>query len=309
MTNIVFLTGGLGNQLFQTANALEISGGNYEYIEFESKSGSPRLNQNGLPEVYDYISFKPKEAKLKVNKLLTKIYRLNLLVSTKRLSMARCWLKQLLVITSSLMISLANRKSIHLQLSNGIGFEHRERIKKQKNRKLLIGYFQSYMYFNNSFVKSVLKLTSNLESLKVAEVVNSYGIADKIVVHIRRSDYLLEENFGILGLEYYANAIGYFKNLGYSNFVVFSDDVYAAKDVLVDFEDSKVEFFEELDLSSSQVLEIMTHGAGLIIANSTFSWWAGYLKKNGSATVVAPTKWFAKKDDPNMLIPDSWVRI
>jgi len=309
MKYIVFLTGGLGNQMFQTANALEIARGDHSKIRFESKSGNPQVNNIGLPEVYDYLNFVPKESSLKANKLLNKIYRFNLLISSNQLNGIRFAIKKAVCLISNLIISIFNRKIVLLLLGNGIGYDKKISEKGQKNDQLIIGYFQSHMYFNEKLVTSIFQLNDISKVAKISEIIYSLDIKQKVIIHVRRGDYVLEDNFGLLGLDYYSKAIAYFRNIDFNNFVVFSDEVTAAKNLFCNFTDINIEFLEEPNLSSCETLDLMSSGAGLVIANSTFSWWAGYLKKNPEAIILAPQKWFLKKNDPNMLIPNQWVRI
>ena len=309
MKSIIFLTGGLGNQLFQTANALKNANGEFKNVSFETKAGQPRVNKFGQPEVYDYISFEPIESNLKTNKLLRKIYRLNLSLSTRKMNGAMLVFKKIITIISSIFVSLFNCKIIFIFSGNGIGFNNDRKSNANRFNKLYIGYFQSYLFSDEAQVKSLYKIQKTSQVSQVFTISEKLKVSDKVVVHVRRGDYLQEEDFGVLGIEYYSQAITYFTNLGFQQFLVFSDEPETAKVLFARFKGIKIQFFEELDLSSSQILEIMSHGAGFIIANSTFSWWAGYLKKDSLATVVAPNKWFAHKIDPNMLLPSEWVRI
>jgi hypothetical protein len=48
----VYLTGGLGNQLFQYAAALSVGNGSEVY--FYEKIGKPRLNSHGKPELFSF---------------------------------------------------------------------------------------------------------------------------------------------------------------------------------------------------------------------------------------------------------------
>jgi hypothetical protein len=305
----VFLTGGLGNQMFQTANALEMARGDTSKITFDSKSGNPRLNNYGLPEVYDYINFIPKESVLKANKVVNKIYRVNLLISSKQLSGISFAIRKVVVFISNLIISLFNRKIILLLLGNGIGYDKKLTKRIRKSNYLIIGYFQSYLFFNEKLATSIFQLNDISKAAKISEIIYNFNIREKVIIHVRRGDYVLEEDFGLLGLDYYSKAISHFKNIGFKDFIIFSDEVAAAKELFCNFRGINIEYFEELNLSSCETLELMSSGAGLVIANSTFSWWAGYLKKNSKAIILAPKKWFFKKSDPNLLIPNQWVRI
>ena len=309
MKNIVFLTGGLGNQLFQTANALKNTNGGFKNLLFESKAGEPRVNKFGQPEVYDYIDFKPIESNLKTNRFLRKIYRLNLLLSTRKLSRAELIIKKMITIISCVLISLFNRKIILISSGNGIGFDNSRKPSARRLNTLFIGYFQSYLYSDEIQIKLLFKLHNASQALQVSVISEKLKIYDKVIVHVRRGDYLQEKDFGVLGMEYYSHAISYFTNLGFRQFLVFSDEPEIAKNLFAKSKGIEIQFFEVSNLSSSQILEIMSRGAGFIVANSTFSWWAGYLKKDVFATVVAPNRWFAHKSSPNMLVPSEWVRI
>lgn len=309
MKHFVFLTGGLGNQLFQVSSALKKNNGLHEKIFFESKAGNPRINKNGVPEVYDYIDFEPLDSNLKVNKFILKIYNLNLILSSKELEKFKLACKHFVTIISSIAISILNYRIILVCASNGIGFNKKHKISPSRFSKLDIGYFQSHLFTNPSMAKSTFRLVKEAEAVRVRNIVDKANIKEKVVIHVRRGDYKLENDFGLLALEYYSNGIEYFKDLGFKKFIVFSDEIGAAVNLLSVLKEEDLTYFEIADLNSSQVLDIMSYGAGFIIANSTFSWWAGYLRKNPSAIVVAPKKWYALKADPNKLIPEDWVRL
>jgi hypothetical protein len=218
-------------------------------------------------------------------------------------------IKKIITIISSIVVSLLNCKIIFIFSSNGIGFDKDRRSSANKFNKLYIGYFQSYLFSDKAQVKSLYKIQKAPQALQVSTISEKLKVHSKVVVHVRRGDYLQEEDFGVLGIEYYSRAITYFRNLGFQQFLVFSDEPETAKVLFAGFKGIEIQVFEESDLSSSQIMEIMSHGAGFVIANSTFSWWAGYLKKDSLATVVAPKKWFAHKIDPNMLLPSDWVKV
>lgn len=62
------------------------------------------------------------------------------------------------------------------------------------------------------------------------------------------------------------------------------------------------------DVSDAETLILMSHASRIVIANSTFSWWAA--RVNGSnKTVIAPEKWFRGLPDPEFLIPNNWIKV
>ncbi|MEA2036717.1 MAG: alpha-1,2-fucosyltransferase [Nanoarchaeota archaeon] len=98
---------------------------------------------------------------------------------------------------------------------------------------------------------------------------------------------------------YYERAMELFPN---GKFIIFSDDTgYCKKrfpDIKVIEGGTELEDFNQLASCEHQ-----------IIANSSFSWWAGYLNPNPSKKVVAPKAWFADGDNSRIGIPKSWIQI
>lgn len=306
MAIVIVLTGGLGNQLFQAAAALNLAGKSDKPILFDTKTGTPRKNREGIVELYDYLNFKPKEFQLSKSKIFKKIYRMNLLISAKQSSY---FISQIISILSTLITSIMTKKMIRIFTSNGIGFDSKNKIKFPTKYILLIGYYQSYLYFNASMARKEFQISDKKSDLKISKLAEDLNINMSVIIHVRRGDYLKENSFGILDLGYYLNAIRYFEKNGYQNFLVFSDDITEARAMFKTLSNEHLNYFEKNDLSSSQVMELMTYAGGFIIANSTFSWWAGYLRKDVKAKVCAPKKWFAGQKDPNCLIPEDWVRM
>ncbi len=101
---------------------------------------------------------------------------------------------------------------------------------------------------------------------------------------------------------YYIDAINLFPN---RKFLIFSDDIEFAKTY---FEGDKFAFDDSTNDIDS--FNRMASCDSQIIANSSFSYWAGYLNKNPSKIVVAPTidKWYADGIE-RTVCPKNWTRI
>jgi hypothetical protein len=62
------------------------------------------------------------------------------------------------------------------------------------------------------------------------------------------------------------------------------------------------------DSHSFESLILMSRSSSLIIANSTYSWWAATLG-NPDKITVCPAKWFVQMEDPQDLYPESWIQV
>lgn len=162
---------------------------------------------------------------------------------------------------------------------------------------LIKGYFQSYKYFNDyeNDIKELFTLPT--EILRTAY----YNTTS---VHVRRGDYInLKDYHGVCDVEYYKNAM---EEIGDSHFLFFSDDMDWVRE---NFKGKNISYSnyddEVIDLALMSICD------NNIIANSSFSWWGGYLNKNKNKKVIAPQNWFGPKGpkDTQDLIPPSWIKI
>lgn len=164
------------------------------------------------------------------------------------------------------------------------------------------GYFQSfraydenirkimrgYIYSNEELFK---KANDSYEKIKsLLEVTND---DDMISIHIRRTDYVLNiEHDYCLPFDYYSQALEIAQK---KKIVVFSDDIDWCrenfnKDI---YNYDKIYFVDINDVAIEFILmSLFKHN---IIANSTFSLWASYISDYDNKIVIAPKQWLAKK--------------
>jgi hypothetical protein len=125
----------------------------------------------------------------------------------------------------------------------------------------------------------------------------------------------LEKNdfIGALAVNYYLDALRLVdRNIEHQikdrPIWIFSDEPFLVKQefaAISEFESAQfIETPDEADPAES--LFLMSAASSIIISNSTFSWWSAALSQG--ATVVAPAKWFKKSEDPDSLIPSTWLR-
>ena len=176
------------------------------------------------------------------------------------------------------------------------------------------GYFQSAKYFlevrdSKGFQGFELKKSSAWFTDMVKEV----EIAKPIAVHIRRGDYLNPENdfIGALSKDYFLKGIRLLQqDYGFneSEVWIFSNDIPMVKAELGKEIEGRVRWVEPpVGSSEAESLLLMAKSRGLVISNSTYSWWSAAI--GDPERVIAPTKWFKAADDPEGLMVPSWQRV
>lgn len=306
-TILLHLTGGLGNQFFQIAAALDLSSSSG--IDIEWGLGKPRVNHNNMPQIECYEL--PNEIKLSKgirNSFLARKgigYLLRSGYSPRGIEKNRIY-KYLVNLLFSIIIFVQNRDYRRVVVGSNIGYSAVQHFRSM----YLVGYFQSYKYYENQRVSNFLNSLKARDFLNHKEYVD-LAIADRpLVVHVRLSDYLNEPSFGILSDSYYKEAIEYAWSTKLFNSIwLFSDEPEKAIHCIpIEYRD-QIKVFGEVENCVVKTLEVMRLGHGYVIANSTFSWWGARLSHTNSPLVIAPKPWFKRQEEPNELIPPEWVRI
>ena len=123
-------------------------------------------------------------------------------------------------------------------------------------------------------------------------------LIDQVAIHVRRGDYVNNPFYvDLMTTDYYEKAMELFPNEG---FLVFSDDIEWCK---------KQDIFKGCEFSEGRTevedMNLMAGCKGVIIANSSFSWWGAYLS---SGKVIAPLMWYADGVERTKL-PKTWITI
>lgn len=286
---IVYIQGGLGNQLFQYAAALSLANHlNTKVILdttwFSISKGVTREFE--LPKLFNNLEIlSPGKARLFGN-------------------------------TPSSVIRKLRKKMLFgtIDYYNETGVAFSERFFDLKNTVYLEGNFQSFKYHRylpDNFMDMILSYKGD-NSFKEKE--NKITAAKFVSIHIRRGDYVLDPKtqqlHGTIPMEYYYKAIEMFSRQDPGlNFMVFSDDKEFAMKNFKDMPNLTV--VTDTNLSSIEELVLMAKCHHQIIANSSFSWWAAYLNKNAQKKVVCPAQWFnnpPKGFSFDDLIPQNWIK-
>jgi hypothetical protein len=302
----ISLTGGLGNQLFQLAAGLYVT--RNEPLILEWRLAKPRLNHSNLPEISSFVL--PSQVKFLgdskdsffASKAVGYVLRQGVNPRTFERLVGFRFVSKLL---ANLVISINLRRLTLVQVSSGVGFS---KLSSSDSGKLLIGYFQTYRYmYDPEILESMRKIKINDITSRIKYFSELADIENPLIVHIRLGDYKNEKLFGTPSLEFYSSAIKQLLSTGnYNKVWVFSDEPDLARKLFTAAIPFDARWIYSKSDSSAQTLEIMRHGKGYVIANSTFSWWAAILSYTLNPAVIAPEPWFKFLDSPKDLIPPNW---
>ncbi len=177
------------------------------------------------------------------------------------------------------------------------------------------GYFGNQKYFieiEDVIRKAfTLKKTLNLDNKQVLSQIKK---SNSVSIHIRRGDYVNNNYFAEIPLNFYHKSVDYIeRHYPQSTYFIFSDDLNWAKENLK-LEQKTV--FVDINNESTDYMELILMAACKhnIIANSTFSWWSGWLNNNPDKIVIAPQKWYNNKEtqisyENGNLVPNNWIKL
>ena len=133
---------------------------------------------------------------------------------------------------------------------------------------------------------------------------------ESVAIHVRRTDYLIQETSWALSFDYYIRAISYVKGkVANPSWFVFSDDPEWCKSrfapLLGNF--AVVEGNAGNPVADMHLMSRCKHH---IIANSTFSWWGAYLAPASTGLTLCPERWGPYVEAlPETFFPAEWIKI
>jgi uncharacterized protein (DUF1919 family) len=171
-----------------------------------------------------------------------------------------------------------------------------------KNNYHIQGYFQSSKYFDKyrEEILKIIKLNINDEIVVenyINKLRNMFLNKTLIGIHIRRNDY--KDLNWILPIEYYKKSINNFDQN--CEFICFSDDKEWCKNYMKPFFVCDENFEDYIELF------ILSKMDGIIMANSTFSWWAAYIGNIKKA--ICPYPWFKTEIYNKYIYQKHWFQI
>lgn len=271
--NVVKLTGGLGNQMFQ-----------YVFGQHLSK-------KFGIEIIYDISSFENQPDFLDHRKLeLTCFNFPTPIVDHKAFSDFKALNKsQKFISTIKSFLKFSNDDFFSINESMiKISWLLPKRIKN----KYYLGYWHHIKYLHSAEIDLVKTFALKPEFHK--QLTNGHHKQDisnssSVSIQVRRGDYL---NVGtvICGPEYYSNAIEYInKKISNPKYFVFSDDIeWCKKNLNFNAEVIFIEPNLSLPFEDMQLMSMCKHN---IIVNSTYGWWGTILNEHRKKITIAPKLW------------------
>ena len=272
----IYLNGGFGNNLFQIARAISIctKEGHQSkfYLVTKDLSNADKIN---IFKVFKDIDFL-----IKKRTLLDKMV-MNYLAYKAKIYGAFFY------------------RGIKLPfLLKGIMFQEGTKYKEYPYSKLMnslyvVGSWQSLKYFSNvrNSVKDIF--------------INALGYYHKdnlkysVALHIRRGDYLSNKwskDLVVCGDIYYTNSVSFINKtldktiLKYFVYTNNKKDLIWIQNNYTFLKHYDVEYVDGHFDTITDFIKMIRH-EHFVLSNSTFSWWASFLKYSDSGLILAPSKW------------------
>ena len=264
----VLIKGGLGNQLFQVC-----------YLHFLHKSSGTNIG-----------TIKDPNSRVDRPFLLERILHV-------------CTHIEGGVIQNPFLVNIKNRLAkirfirglvYRSQVSKSVNESHEYdfsfEIPNMKRNSIFIGYFQHWRYVDSCWEIVGPEIFAALDQ----QVIRAHSVNEYLVIHVRRGDFTLQnEQLGILKNHYYEDALQVALaalNLPGISIFVITDDPEEAKQMLS--ANNEIKIIGPAELDEWGCLSLMSGAKAVITANSTLSWWGGYLAYKNGGIMVIPKPWF-----------------
>lgn len=282
--DIIRMTGGLGNQMFQYALYLKLTSMGRK-VKFDDINEYKQENARPIMLWAFGIDY-PKASEEEIDEMTDGFLKLSHRIRRK----------------------IFGRKSLEYH-EKDCNFDEQVLVKEPA---YLTGYFQSEKYFKDiekevkkafTFQPVIYENLSKELKNNVLSYLREMENCLSVSLHIRRGDYL--ENDEVYGgnctQKYYEKAIAVIRQR-YPDavFFVFSNDEEWAEKWSIGQENRQGRRFVPVkgvteDLGYLDMF-LMSNCRHHIIANSSFSWWGAYLNPYKGKCVIAPSRWFNNQD-------------
>lgn len=258
MKRVIFLSGGMGNQMFQYAF----------FLSCRSKGIQVKLNRD--------------------------LYEVNMMHNGYMLNHAFGVSDEELVKSSR--FSVLKTRLLRRYHPCGLVYSDRPMVYDEDafntNAKYFDGCFINFRYFDN--VQNDLRKAfgfKGIDGTNLEWTIRMYH-CNSVSLHIRRGDYLKNPIYGVCDEKYYEKAITLIiDKVVEPKFYVFSDDTEWCEAFMRKLGVDYQIISHNSGIDSYKDMYLMTQCKHNIIANSTFSWWGAWLNENNEKIVIAPNKW------------------
>jgi len=285
---VVFIKGGFGNQLFQLAFA------NYlREMKYKVKTNNNLLLQNNKHTKRNLIFPSKINGFSEESYLNKKIFNLLLKLNTSQ-KISNTFIKKYII-----HYKFTKEYSSNLNINDPVIFFN--------------GYWKnmSYVNFSKEYIVKILKKYPS-----ICEQLNSNISTDRILIHVRRRDFI--DNNWELNIGYYEESLSILKNkVDNLVFDIFTDDSdwVSSQKIFKDVKNiysqsSKTSSHNERDDFNETISTFasMLNYRHYIVSNSSFSFWAAFLSTSEDSIVTVPDPWFKNNNHP-ILKKDNWITV
>ena len=172
------------------------------------------------------------------------------------------------------------------------------------------GYFQSPRYFPSVGAEIAGSIRNVTVSTIEQEIIDEISSMPFVAIHVRRGDYLSESHtrdiHGLTTREYYEASLEII-NRRDTPCIVFTDSPQEAEKELLGLSDLVFDS-RVFSLGELATLKLMSLASGIVMSNSSFSWWAAYTMSqfDSNSTVISPRPWSKEIYFNEELISRGW---
>jgi hypothetical protein len=293
----VFLAGQTGNQLFQLA-AAEYQNLLSDQQDFEIEV----LVSDATPVTFLSIKYPKVSISQLEHKLLSFLLSRNL---NQQRSALLAFSVQIVRLVLKMLFVYRLKSFVSITVSDAVGSPPPLLPENRKGVTVLIGYFQEY-YFADVADEIRMRMRSLIPALSFQESTDN---AEEITLHVRRTDYSESLDLGMLDSSFYIGCLNNcFPESDWKtkNIRIVTDDPLLSWNFLGSNSDC-LNILSPIQQTALEAFHSLLNARQIVIANSSFGWWAAYLNSGEERRVLAPSPWF-RTIEALTQNPSTWLR-